>query len=219
MNRNEFITKHWRYYLVLENEFIKTLDYVEYEPDGRTINGIPINNNSTYSNRFAMLLQSIGAELDSFFKVFCGFNQTDHKNIMNYAESILQSWPEIKDQKVEVLVKQSMLQPFKDWDKSNARTSLKWWVGFDNIKHGRFENFTDASQENTITCLAALYMLEMKMLNIICDGKEPDLPEEPSSLFELYDWNYRFLPSAEGFAFTEDGFAMVDTKRIKWNNE
>lgn len=56
----------------------------------------------------------------------------------------------------------------------------------------------------------------MKQLNIICDGKEPDLPEEPSLLFDLDDWNYRFLPSAEGYAFVDGQFCMANTKRVHW---
>lgn len=30
-------------------------------------------NAGTFSNEYALLLQSIGAELDNFFKVYCGF--------------------------------------------------------------------------------------------------------------------------------------------------
>lgn len=33
---------------------------------------------------YALLLQSIGAELDNFFKVYCGFAAEDRKNMNDY---------------------------------------------------------------------------------------------------------------------------------------
>ena len=62
------ILKHyWRYYLVLEEKFKNTLNYIELD----------WQNAVTFSNEYALLLQSIGAELDNFFKVYCGFAAED----------------------------------------------------------------------------------------------------------------------------------------------
>lgn len=209
MNRDEFISKYWKYYLVLEKQFSETLDFAEFHKD----------NYNTFSNHYAMLIQSIGAELDSFFKEFCKLAPDSFSNIGIYAEIILLSWMEIKEQKVEFMEKRLFLQPFKDWDKDKAKQSLTWWCAFDDIKHSRAVNFKSATQWNIVNILAALYMLEMKYLNIICDGKEPDLPEEPSRIFELVDWYYRYLPSAEGFAFVGGSTCMVDTRRVHWKRD
>lgn len=62
MTRDELLNKYWKYYLLLEKEFIFTLDYAELNQA----------NFNTFSNRYAVLIQSVGAELDNFFKVFCG---------------------------------------------------------------------------------------------------------------------------------------------------
>lgn len=51
---DNFKQKYWRYYLMLENKFIKTLEYVE--PNTSNLN--------TYSNEYAHLIQAIGAELE-----------------------------------------------------------------------------------------------------------------------------------------------------------
>lgn len=56
MTRKEFLQHYWCYYLVLEEKFKNTLNYVE----------LNWQNAATFSNEYALLLQSIGAELDNF---------------------------------------------------------------------------------------------------------------------------------------------------------
>lgn len=60
MNRGELTHWYWRYYLLLEKRFIETTDYVEVCED----------NYRSFSNAYALLIQAIGAELDSVFKVY-----------------------------------------------------------------------------------------------------------------------------------------------------
>ena len=54
MTRIELNRNYWRYYRLLENKFLEASNYVEISKD----------NFFTYSNEYAMLLQSIGAELE-----------------------------------------------------------------------------------------------------------------------------------------------------------
>lgn len=58
MNREEFLRDCWAYYMMLEEKFIHTLDFVALSTD----------NEATYSNEYAGLIQMIGAEMDSFSK-------------------------------------------------------------------------------------------------------------------------------------------------------
>jgi hypothetical protein len=97
MNRDEFITKYWKYYRMLEKEFASTLDYVELESQ----------NHNCFLNRYGMLIQAIGGELDNFFKMFCGIpNNTDkYPTIADYVGPVLSAWPDIREQKVEVVDK------------------------------------------------------------------------------------------------------------------
>ena len=74
MDREKFLRDYWAYYLMLEEKFIHTLNYVELAKE----------NFGTYSNEYAALMQMIGAELDSFFKEYCGFASGEFKKINDY---------------------------------------------------------------------------------------------------------------------------------------
>ena len=67
MTRKELSRNYWRYYGMLEDKFLATVNYVELNQA----------NFQSFSNEYALLLQAIGAELDNFFKVYCGFDPTD----------------------------------------------------------------------------------------------------------------------------------------------
>ena len=57
MNREEFLRDCWAYYKMLEDKFIHTLNYVALSKE----------NELTFSNEYAGLIQLMGSELDSFF--------------------------------------------------------------------------------------------------------------------------------------------------------
>ncbi|MBR4909003.1 MAG: hypothetical protein IKZ43_08340 [Acidaminococcaceae bacterium] len=188
MTRDELTKNYWQYYLMLESKFINTKNFVE----------ICADNFPTFSNEYALLLQGVGAELDHFFKAYCGFNATDRKSISDYALFILNDFPSIINQKVKVIGTDLELIPFQGWNASQAAQSLSWWQAFDNIKHNRLGNFVDAKQENVLNMLAALYLVEMKQFGKVAkivNGKivEPDAPEHASSLFMLMNWKYQFI--------------------------
>ena len=90
MTRKEFLQHYWCYYLVLEEKFKNTLNYVE----------LNWQNAATFSNEYALLLQSIGAELDNFFKLYCGFAPEDRKNIKDYCTFVLNDYSDIVNRKV-----------------------------------------------------------------------------------------------------------------------
>lgn len=153
-----------------------------------------------------MLLQSTGAELDNFFKVFCGFNLTDRKSIKNYAGYILSSYPDVVNQIVTIPDRGIDLRPFARWNTSAPAQSLNWWISFDEVKHNRAGNIKKANQENVLNMMAALYLLEMKYLGTIAaqdaSGQltEPDVPDDRSILFDLKGWNFRYIPLESVFA-------------------
>ena len=88
ITRDVFIRDYWVYYLMLEKKFIATENYVTLSQQ----------NYNTFSNEYASLLQLVGAELDGFFKKYCGFELDDKKNISDYAVTILSNDPVIKQQ-------------------------------------------------------------------------------------------------------------------------
>ena len=60
MNRKELSQNHWKYYLMLEKRFVESIEFVELHED----------NFDAFSNGYALLIQAIGAELDTVFKSF-----------------------------------------------------------------------------------------------------------------------------------------------------
>lgn len=60
---------------MLEKRFMESIEYVELHKD----------NFDAFSNGYALLIQAIGAELDTVFKEFCGFNTDYRKCISDYA--------------------------------------------------------------------------------------------------------------------------------------
>lgn len=135
MIRKELSRYYWRYYRMLEDKFLSTVNYVE----------ISQANKSTYSNEYALLLQSIGAELDNFFKLYCGFNLTDRKNIADYATFVLTDFPAIITTQIQVLDTDMTVTPFDGWNTNIPAQSLSWWLAFDHIKHNRVGNFQEAN--------------------------------------------------------------------------
>lgn len=67
MTRERLSRNYWRYYRMLKDKFLATTNYVENNA----------TNFSSFSNEYALLLQSIGVEVDNFFKVYCNYNPTD----------------------------------------------------------------------------------------------------------------------------------------------
>lgn len=203
MTRKELSRNYWRYYRMLEDKFLITANYVE----------ISQANQSTYSNEYALLLQSIGSELDSFFKVYCGFNLTDRRNIADYAAFVLTDYPAITTTQIQVLDTDMTVAPFDGWNTNTPAQSLSWWMAFDHIKHNRIENFPEANQTNILNILAALYLLKMKQFGKVAKESkghliEPDSPDEKSKLFELYDWSFRFIRVGEFFAVIDGVFCQ-----------
>ena len=188
MNRGEFLRDCWAYYMMLEEKFIHTLNFVALSTD----------NEAAYSNEYAGLIQMIGAEMDSFFKEYCGFAPTDNKNISYYYSTVTVDFPDITDQEVHIRIADMTIKPFDGWNGQQPKQSLFWWESFDNIKHSRVVNKKNGCQKATLYALAALYLLEMKYLQKITDRtQEPDIPDEKSKIFSLPNWTFQFLAAKD----------------------
>lgn len=183
MDRATFMNSYWRYYILLEKKFIGTLNYVELTKD----------NFPTYSVEYAHQLLAVGSELDTFFKVFCGFNLSDRGRITEYTRHIVSEYPQIMNQGVEIRNTDITLTPYEEWRSWNSHSGnlLSWWDAYNLVKHNRQENIAKASMENVITSLAALHLIEMKYLQVITEEtNEVDEPNDDSELFRLTDWEY-----------------------------
>lgn len=99
---------------MLEEKFINTLNYIELD----------WQNAETFSNEYALLLQSIGAELDIFFKVYCGFDAEDRKNMNDYCTFVLNDYSDIVNQKVLIPERDMKFQPYQGWNTTNPAQLL-----------------------------------------------------------------------------------------------
>ena len=195
MNRKELSQNHWKYYLLLEKRFIESIEFVELHKD----------NFNAFSNGYALLIQAIGAELDTVFKEFCGFATTDRKTIADYAQNILVNKPDIKNQAINVQEFDIDIQPFMNWDINQPGQSLQWWGAFTDVKHNRYEQLKQAKQENVLNILGALYLIIMLYLKGITDGTdELDVFDESSNLFTLKNWTTKAIPLSQAFAVLSD---------------
>jgi hypothetical protein len=188
MLREDFLNDYWSYYLHMEKKVLHALDYVELSE----------SNFSTYSKEFASLIEMIGAELDCFFKIYCEFQPSSKKNISDYCNYILNDDSGTTSYKIIVRSKQISFIPFEKWDKDQAGKSLSWWIAYNNLKHSRVLNFKDASLENCLNILAALFLLEMQYLRRIVGNEDMDMPDKESELFYIYQWNPKWASLRDG---------------------
>lgn len=173
---------------MLERRFIESIEYVELHKD----------NYGTFSNGYALLIQAIGAELDTVFKEFCGFNTSDRKSITDYAQYILRNNSDIINIKMILQEYDMEIQPFQNWNLTQPGQTLEWWTAFTDIKHDRYEKIKQANQKNVLNILGALYLLEMMYLQKITDNTpELDVFGESSSLFTLKSWSSKAIPRGE----------------------
>ena len=200
MNREEFLAKYWSYFLAIEEDFIKTLRYVELNEA----------NYKTFSIEYVKQYQTICSELDTLFKELCLFyiGEESYKkekrwNIEKYAGIILNNYPKVKEAQVVVKTYKGIkLRPYKEWTTAPKYQSPKWWTEYNSVKHERNENFLYANLENVINSLAALYVLEKKLLKIVCEESKNDydIPDEDSNIFSIKGWETRMKSSKE-FAY------------------
>jgi hypothetical protein len=140
----------WYYFLSLERDFTKTEDFVHVHPD----------NEDTYSNEFAKLLLLIGSEVDVVAKMVCAKVAPSAKaeNINDYRQIIVSAFPGMHAIEIDPAKYGLKIQPWLSWDPAVAK-SPAWWTAYNNVKHGRDKNFSEANQKNTLHALCGLMAL------------------------------------------------------------
>ena len=198
---NEFIQRYWKYYLMLENNFLETEQYL----------AIDKLNFEAFSNEYIKQYQTVCSEIDVIAKSYC--KETDStfrgKNINAYCKCVTDNNPDFESRKVRLKDRDIELFPWKDWTYTNetqANGSTRivsnnpdWWKKYNEIKHNRTTTNNEtglpyyklANQKNVLHSLAALFQLELyyfKKLQQRCFEIDVDMPGPPSKLFDLEDW-------------------------------
>ena len=178
MTIEEYNSTVWTYYLQLENDFIKTLNYVEFSPE----------NYSTFSKEYAKQFLSICAEIDVVCKLLCSkIDSSAHaRNICDYA-SIIGTYNNFSNATVKFHYNNTTHSPWAGWSSMNSPT---WWEEHNLVKHHRTSNshFEKANRLNTFKALAALYILNRYYCNFVYSGKRMKEPINKSSLFSMVGW-------------------------------
>ena len=141
---------HWFYFLSLERDFNRALNYVE----------LAQTNYHAYSNEYAKLLLLSGSELDVVAKLICTkCDPTQNaKNIMDYRSVLTATFPGIHTVKIDIPRYRIASEPWADWGLATP-TSPSWWKAYNNVKHKRDQFFSEANQENTLNALCGLLVL------------------------------------------------------------
>jgi len=150
--------KYWRYFLSIEDDFIKTLRYVDLSND----------NYKTYSIEYTRLLISACAEIETMLKLLC---KTTGSNCEKYNISKLkrklyehefglmhEAGVNLSNYEIDEII------PFASWEKDDSKGKLvnpEWWKAYNSIKHDRDDRFKEANLENVIYAIAGLFIVEM----------------------------------------------------------
>ena len=187
----EHITKEklqgiWYYYLSLENDLENTSRYVE-----------PSGQENVYSFEFAKIIILSCTEIESVMKSICYELTGEEKgNMGEYKETILCRFPRIISAVVTVNRLGKQIVPFDGWDSGR----LSWWDAYCAVKHNRESSFSDASYNNAVMALSALYVLvfyiaeycqisfpNTKSTYIYSDYEDRILASNPSKKIPDYD--------------------------------
>lgn len=195
MNIKDFTKNYWSYYLRLENEFLSTLKYVEFEKA----------NYKTYSLEFLKMYLSVCSEIDVVGK--CLASSVNPQFKIDKHTGLNKWWMEIQDKKIngktlnDVEVNFIDIEEIKPWDNyrvefgkrnrcvlSNGSRTPQWWCDYNSVKHARssfndgIRNYSKANLFNLSRAFSALYVLEKGFMEFV--DKENLSLIEHSHLFE-----------------------------------
>lgn len=144
MISSDTLNSIWNYYLSLERDLEDTSRYIE-----------PKGQENVHSFEFAKLLVLSCTELESVLKLIC-YECTGEKkgNFGQYKETILSNYPNIVFAEVYISRWGKTLRPFENWNIGK----LSWWTAYGNVKHNRENHFHEATYQNVIFSLSALYI-------------------------------------------------------------
>lgn len=191
---SDYYRKYCSYYHTLEADFIATERYLTIDED----------NFPAFSNEYIKLIQAICSEIDVVTKYLCMCIRPDFSGntFPEYCKCILDSNPLFIRANVSIQKMSSIfLAPWFDWkyeEKTNKKenkylevTNPEWWTKYNKIKHSRTSvdpssnkaHYKSANQKNTLNALAALFILNSYILNLLCK----DASKEDSTYF-LNEW-------------------------------
>ncbi len=192
MNQKQYEMYFWKQYRQLEQELIQSRMFIEFDN---------INFNS-FSSAYTKLLLEIGSEVDNVMREMCSL--AGRSDISTYAETLLRKYPNIVSQEVKILDSNLVITPFAGWNNSQPSQSLGFWQAYNNIKHDRIANRTEATLKNVLNALGGLFILEtFRYYELYKNDADIafNMPEEESKVFILDAWVVHIRPSKIQFPY------------------
>ncbi|WP_308638982.1 hypothetical protein [Paenibacillus silvisoli] len=139
------------FYLILD-DLLKLFEYIE-----------PADENlSTYSHRSYELLLRASTEIETNFKRILqanNYQRTGNRNMSDYYKvNVATKLHEYRVEWHNWRNATKIIVPFSEWV-SQTYQPLTWYQSYNNVKHDRHQNFNQASLENVIRAVSALFVL------------------------------------------------------------
>ena len=206
MTISEFKSNYLNHYLLLEQDFKITIDYVTLEE----------NNFTTYSVAYLKLLLTIGSEIDVMLEFLSRlYEPTTTVSGFGCSKIILNHEPNIQSLEIFVNNKSFSLLPWK------ANPIPDWWTAYNEIKHNRYEDalkfdptrkyYQFANLQNVLNALAALLSLELYAYRLIAinEGERQFVPAI-KSIFTVNSSHWKDAEFGNGIVLI-DGCLYLDT--------
>lgn len=150
---NDELRNIWSYFLVLEEDIANTARFSE-PTQGKV-----------FSFEYLKIIILACCELESVFKLVCesitGVLE-DRVTIQHFRKTILAKYPHLDEASVSISRAKLSFRPYKDWHSKE----LPWWKAYQNIKHNRVAFFVEATYDNAISSLSALYIMILYLARI-----------------------------------------------------
>lgn len=146
------LTRHWRYYLVLEGELETALRYVEPHQDNAT----------AYSLEFARQILATCAQFETVARLLCSDRfQQSPRGIQQILGQLNNIWPGLTGWRTRFWPQNVVVSPFADW---TPTTMPAWWAAYNKLKHEPTQNLSFASLTSSIHSVAALGLTTLHYL-------------------------------------------------------
>ncbi len=160
----------WNYAEILNEQLANTTRYVDPHPD----------NMKTFSLEYTRIILSSGSEIEVICRLICDeidpsctYTSSDNRADMGkIAKKLRLLIPHLYMAKMKNPITNQCVMPFSSWEQKPSAI-LAWWEDYNLIKHYRHNEFTRATLENAMNCVAALIILVSYLYTIITKQATP----------------------------------------------
>lgn len=147
-----------RGYHAIESDLSRLFDYVE--PDNRNL--------GTFSTRIYEILLRAATEFEANCKaILSANNYSKHGNLSMSDYKKIEKATRLSEYRLKLSSwagGPKLVQPLQSWSIGN---SLPWYTAYNNVKHNRVDSFSEASLENAIDSVAALFAILFSQFNVL----------------------------------------------------